>query len=278
MGINWYPGHMVRARREIEENIKLVDVVVLLLDARAPFSCRNLELEALTARKSLIMVLNKKDLADPSMTRKYLDLLKTEGWLAVATDSLHGQGNKPVIQAISQAYKPLAQAMLDKGRRVRAARIMVAGVPNTGKSSFLNNLVGKKIAITGAKPGVTRGKQWIRIREDMEFLDTPGLMWPKIKNPEQGLKLALLDIVGSNAYNELDVALYLLALLQEKAKPQLQERFHIKETDMSPQEMLAYISKQMGHFIKGGETDPDKTARTLLQEFRKGRLAHISLD
>lgn len=278
MGINWYPGHMVRARREIEENIKLVDVVVLLLDARAPFSCRNPELEALVAKKSLIMVLNKKDLADPAMTGKYLDLLKAEGRLAVAMDSLHGQGTKPVMQAIAQAFKPLAQAMLDKGRRVRAARIMVAGVPNTGKSSFLNNLVGKKIAVTGAKPGVTRGKQWIRIREDMEFLDTPGLMWPKIENPEQGLKLALLDIVGSNAYNELEVAFYLLERLQEKARPLLQERFRMKDMDMSLQDMLAHISKQMGHFVKGGGIDLEKTARILLQDFRKGRLGRISLD
>lgn len=278
MGINWYPGHMVRARREIEENLKLVDVVVLLLDARAPISCRNPDLENLVARKSLVMVLNKKDLADPVMTRKYLELLRGEGWTALAMDSIHGQRFKPVFQAIAQAYKPLAQAMLDKGRRVRPARIMVAGVPNTGKSSFLNGLVGRKIAVTGAKPGVTRGKQWIRIREDMEFLDTPGLMWPKIENPRQGLKLALLDIIGANAYKEMDAALYLLEVLRDKAPTLLQERFHLTDDGLDVETLLLHISKQMGHFVKGGEPDPEKTARTLLQEFRKGRLGRISLD
>ena len=158
---------MVRAKREIEENLKLVDIVALILDARAPFSCRNPDLEAMIGKKPVIMVLNKADLADPDKTRCYQDCLIKDGVSALTMDSLHNKGRNKVIQAISKAYYPRTQEMLARGRRIRPARVMVAGVPNTGKSSFLNCLVGKKIAATGARPGVTRGKQWIRIQDEI---------------------------------------------------------------------------------------------------------------
>jgi ribosome biogenesis GTPase A len=188
MGINWYPGHMVKARREIQNNIKLVDITIILLDARAPFSCRNRDLENLTSRKKTIMVLNKADLAPKETVRRYLDILRKEGHAAVSFDSITGKGVQKVVQSIRAVYQEISAEMVRKGRRVRPARIMVMGVPNVGKSTFLNCLVGKKMAATGARPGVTRGTQWIRVREDMEFMDTPGLMWPRIDEPEQGAK------------------------------------------------------------------------------------------
>ena len=278
MSINWFPGHMVKARREIEENIKLVDIAVILLDARAPFSCRNMELEKIARRKTVIYILNKTDLAFSAATREYKRRFKNEGYTAAGIDSISGKGSKEVLQVIQNAYQPHAEEMLRKGRRVRPARIMVMGVPNIGKSTFLNCLVGQKIAKTGAKPGITRGKQWIRVKDDIEFMDTPGLMWPKIGDEEQGLKLALLNIVGENAYQDYDVALYLIKVLIDKSLPVLQEKFNLKDLEKPLEAILADISRHRGHLLKGGEPDLETTSKVLLQEFRNGKLGRISLD
>ncbi|MEQ8174926.1 MAG: ribosome biogenesis GTPase YlqF [Syntrophomonadaceae bacterium] len=277
MSINWYPGHMVRAKREINENLKLVDIVAIILDARAPFSCRNRELENMVGKKPVLMVLNKSDLAAPNLTRQYLESLRAEGFLALAMDSLHRKGKKTLLEALKTAYQTKSREMLAKGRRVRPARVMVAGVPNTGKSTFLNCLVGRNTAATGARPGITRGKQWVRIQSDMELLDTPGVMWPKIDNPEQGLKLALLDIVGQNAYNEVEVACYLLEVLKMKGEPELLERSGLNVTQDTATALQAFSLKKR-FCLPGGSADEEKTAHFLLQEFRKGRLGRISLD
>lgn len=278
VAINWYPGHMVKAKREIEENMKLVDIVAMLLDARAPFSCRNSDLEKICRRKQLLFVLNKIDLASPDMTKQYISTLRRAGERVTSIDSTSGQGLNEVIQTIKDLYQPQAAEMLRKGRRIRPARIMVVGVPNIGKSTFLNCLVGKKMAQTGAKPGITRGKQWVRIREDIELMDTPGLMWPKVEAEEQGLKLALLNIVGENAYNEEDVALYLLKTLQEKSPDTLTEKLKISNLDKSTGELLEEIAFKRGHLLKAGMLDTGKTCTALLHDFRKGKLGRISLD
>ncbi len=278
MSINWFPGHMVRARREIEDNLKLVDIVVFLLDARAPFSCRNPELEKISAQKKSIVVLNKIDLAPPQTVRRYMTRLKAEGRSVAAVNSLSGKGKKDVLQAIEKYYAAMAESMRLKGRRVRPARVMVAGVPNVGKSSFINALVGHKTAVTGAKPGVTRGKQWVRIREDIELLDTPGLMWPKIENEEQGLKLALLDIVGEKSYSEEEAAIYLLRVLKQKNPGAISERLLISDPALPEHEMLEQIARNRGFLTRGAQVDLDKTCRSLLQDFRKGKMGQIALD
>ncbi len=278
MAINWYPGHMVKAKREIKENLKLVDIVVMLLDARAPFSCRNADLEAMAGKKPIVFILNKMDLAHPGQVKAYKKQLEKDGFAVGVIDSISGKGLKEVLNELRKAYEPIAQQMLDKGRRVRPARVMVVGVPNLGKSTFLNCMVGKKMAKTGAKPGVTKGKQWIRVREDIEFMDTPGLMWPKVDNEEQGYKLALLDIVGENAYSEYHVALYLIKALQAKAPEVLKEKFKLDSIEGSAEKLLEAISLKRGHLVKGGEPDLEKTAKILLQDFRKGNIAHICLD
>lgn len=278
MSINWYPGHMVKARKEIEANIKLVDIVTMLVDARAPFSCRNIELEKIVSRKKVIFILNKMDLALPEATQEYINTFNKQGFMAVAIDSSSGKGAREVIQAIKLAFKDKQEEMLSRGRRIREARVMVAGVPNIGKSTFLNCLVGKKIAQTGAKPGITRGKQWVRVREDIEFMDTPGLMWPKVHSKEQGLKLALLDIVGERAYDQHEVALYLIGCLAAKAPQILRSNFKLTELEKNSEELLEDISRRRGHLVKGGEPDTDKTCLVLLQEFRKGKLGRLSLD
>lgn len=278
MAINWYPGHMVKARREIQQNIKLVDIVAMLLDARAPFSCRNQDLENISSRKKMLFVLNKMDLADPEATIQYLTRLRQNGITAVAMDSTSGKGLNEVLQALKALYEPQAQVMQGKGRRVRPMRVMVVGVPNIGKSTFLNCLVGKKMAVTGAKPGITRGKQWVRVRDDIELMDTPGLMWPKVENDEQGLKLALLSIVGENAYQEEEVALYLLNVLKSRSPETLRDRLKIEDGDRPAAELLEQIARQRGHLLKGGQLDLGKTYTALLQDFRKGRLGRLSLD
>ncbi|MGR6836602.1 ribosome biogenesis GTPase YlqF [Syntrophomonas erecta] len=278
MSINWYPGHMVKARREIEENVKLVDIAVILLDARAPLSCRNPDLEEMVKRKKIVFILNKADLASPEATRSYIKYFKQEGYLVAAMDSISGRGSRQVVEVLRAAYKEKAAAMKNKGRRVRPARVMVVGVPNIGKSTFLNAMVGKKMARTGERPGVTRGKQWIRVREDIEFMDTPGLMWPRIGDPEQGLKLALLNIIGENAYHEMDVCLYLLRLLRKKFPWVLTERYKVDEPDQPEGTLLEIIARKRGHLVKGGELDLDKTCQQLILDYRKGNLGRISLD
>lgn len=278
MSINWYPGHMVKARREIEKNLKMVDIVLLLLDARAPFSCRNIDLERLAGRKRILMVFNKADLADPIHTRRYTRELEEEGIGVASINSLNGQGRKKVLQLIIDTFGEQADKMRARGRRLRAVRVMVAGVPNVGKSTFLNCMVGKKVAQTGAKPGVTRGQQWVRVRDDIEFMDTPGLMWPKIENQDQGKKLALLNIVGENAYNEYQIALFLLEVLRDKKPQVLREKFKIEDIHINSEELLDLISLQRGHLLKGGNPDTAKTCKLLLQDFRKGKLGTLSLD
>ncbi|NLF44724.1 MAG: ribosome biogenesis GTPase YlqF [Syntrophomonadaceae bacterium] len=278
MNINWYPGHMVKARREIEANLKLVDIVLILLDARAPFSCRNQDLENIAARKKIIYILNKTDLASPEGTAAYLDFIRKNNGPAVGIDSIGGKGSKEVLQAIAASYDEQAKKMLARGRRVRPARVMAAGVPNVGKSTFINCLAGQKAARTGNKPGVTRGKQWIRFRDDIELLDTPGLMWPRVESEEQGLKLALLNIVGENAYNEYDVALYLLGWLAEKWPHVLKEHFKVEIIDKENTALLEDIAARRGHLLKGGQLDLEKTCTMLLQDFRRGKLGRFSLD
>jgi ribosome biogenesis GTP-binding protein YlqF len=269
---------MVKAKREIQENMKLVDIVAMLLDARAPFSCRNADLENMSSRKRLLIVLNKMDLAAPEATRQYLARLQEEGLQAVAIDSTSGKGLPDVIQAIHNIYQPQAAEMVQKGRRIRPTRVMIVGVPNIGKSTFLNCLAGKKMAQTGARPGITRGKQWVRVREDIELMDTPGLMWPKVEADEQGLKLALLNIVGENAYEEYEVALYLLKTLQEKDPDILVNKLKVTDSAKGAPELLEDIARKRGHLLKAGALDLGKTCTSLLQDYRKGKLGRISLD
>lgn len=270
---------MVKAKREIKENIALVDIALILLDARAPYSCRNSELEKIASKKPIIFILNKIDLVSKQDKKRYLEKFSKESSYVVAVDSINGKGSKDVVQMVQEAFKANRLEMLRKGRRVRSARLMIAGVPNVGKSTFINMMAGKKVARTGAKPGITRGRQWVRIREDIEFIDTPGLMWPRIESEEQGLKLALINILGEKSYDENEVAIFLIQFLKEKYPEVLEKKYNINQIeDQTPYDILEKISRKRGHLLKGDITDTDKTAKILLQEFRKGMLGQIALE
>ncbi len=278
MAVNWFPGHMVGARREIEENMKWVDIVLLLLDARAPFSCRNRQLEKMAKGKLLLYILNKADLADEEATKRYIRQFQQQGFYAVAMDSMGGKGKRDVLSQVRKMYAEQAEKMKARGRRIRPARVMVAGVPNVGKSTFLNCLVGKNRVKTGDKPGVTRGRQWVRVLEDIELLDTPGLMWPKVESDEQGYKLALLNIVGEKAYQEYDVAAFLANYLQNHCPQEIARQLGEGLQMGNYEEILIRIAQKRGYLNHGAQPDLDKAAHNLLQEFRRGKWGRISLD
>ncbi|MGE5380234.1 MAG: ribosome biogenesis GTPase YlqF [Methylocystaceae bacterium] len=279
MSINWYPGHMVKAKRELIATLAMVDVVIEILDARAPQACRNPDLEKLIGKKPAIAVLTKVDVADPVKLQKVMALLKNDFALVKEVNALNGQGKNDLLTAIEQAFAPVLQKHLDRGRRPRPARVLVMGVPNVGKSTLINAIVGKKAVRTGASPGVTRGKQWVRISPAVELLDTPGMMWPKVENEDQGYRLALLNIIGEHAYNEEEVALYLLEFLVHNYPDLLASRYRIKlEQSASGLFMLEQIGRQRGFLNKGDEVDLAKTSYMLLDELRRGIIGRISLE
>lgn len=269
---------MVRARREIRENAKIVDIVIEIVDARAPLSTANPDLPHLIGKKPIIRVLGKADLAEEKATRDFVSYFRGKGLEAIAVDVLRGHGTSEVVRAIEAAWAPLADALLKKRQRVRPARVMIVGLPNVGKSSLLNRLAGRKAARTGATPGITRGRQWIRVKEGIELLDTPGIMWPKIENEEQGMKLALLAVVGERAYEEETVAGYLIALLQHRIPEALQTHYRVEKTQGTAVELIEEIGKKRGFVVKGGSVDLTKTARAVIEDFRKGVLGRVTLD
>lgn len=275
---NWYPGHMVKARREISENLKLVDVVVEIADARAPQSTRNLELESLVRPKPIILVLNKKDLVNSPDLDSWISHLNQEGLHTVGMVSTAGEGKKQVIRMVEKLYQPALEAMKLRQRRARPPRIMVVGIPNVGKSTFINSLAGKKTARTGPKPGVTRGKQWIRVEGRIDLLDTPGLLWPKITMPDQGLKLAALGVLGSKAYTEEEVARYIIRTVQKIHPHALELRYRIENVQSMDENQILHAIARFRGFSEQDCADFQKIALFVLGEFRRGRIAKIILD
>lgn len=278
MGINWYPGHMKKTKDLIQENLKLVDVVVEVLDARIPVSSKNPQMDVLFAGKPRILVFNKMDLADRKVLKGFEEHYRREGHRVVGINSLSGKGVKQLLTEIQLAARGLFQKLERKGMRRRAVRTMIIGIPNVGKSSLINKLVGRKSAKTGDKPGVTRGKQWVRIRKDIELFDTPGILWPKIEDPSMALKLALTGAIKDELIPFTEAACWLSGFLKSHYPGMLSERYKGLEESLGDREILESIGRIRGKLLKKGEIDMEQAAFVLVDDFRSGQLGPIILD
>lgn len=277
--LQWFPGHMKKAQRLIEDNLKLVDVVIELLDARIPFSSANPMLAEIIKTKPRMIALNKIDLADPGMTKKWLNYFKAQGIIAVGIDSAKGRGMKQLVSAAEMLAKPKTEKFVAKGAKARAARCMILGIPNVGKSSLINRLAGAVKAKTADKPGVTRAKQWIKIGSNLDLLDTPGILWPKFEDKTVGLKLAFTGAINDDIYDREQVTALLLEVMRRDYAARLIERFKFKgELPESGLDLLEAIGRKRGCLVKGGLVDLEKAQNIVLNEFRAGKLGLVTLD
>ncbi|PKM46014.1 MAG: ribosome biogenesis GTPase YlqF [Firmicutes bacterium HGW-Firmicutes-8] len=277
--LQWYPGHMVKARKMVLENLKLVDVAVELLDARIPMSSRNPEIDLILANKLRAIVLNKSDLADKSQTEKWRRFFSTEqGYPCIVLESQLGKGVNNLIAAVQELAKDILEKLAAKGRKPRPVRLMMVGIPNVGKSSLINRLAGKGSTRTGDRPGVTKGKQWIRVGKGLEMLDTPGILWPKFEDPEVGFKLAVTGAIKDEIINIEQVTLKLIHILSMKFPEALKNRYKLEVLEEDPSETLKKIGVKRGCLISGGNVDTLKTAVIVLNEFRAGKIGRFTLD
>ncbi len=277
MDIQWYPGHMTKTIRQMQEDIRLVDMVIEITDARVPMSGRNPDIDRLAQGKARLLILNKADLADEAVNARWVSFFKEKGFSCVLTDARARGSMKAVTQAIENASKEKQERDKKRGMKPRPVRAMVAGIPNAGKSTFINSFSGKATAKTGNKPGVTRGKQWIRLSGKVELLDTPGLLWPKFEDPEAGEKLALVGTINDQILNEEELALVLIRRLKARYPGVLGARYDVDET-LGDLAFMEEVGKKRGCLIKGGEIDMKRTTAILLDEFRGGKLGRITLE
>lgn len=275
MTIQWFPGHMAKARREVTEKLKFVDIVIELVDARLPLSSRNPLLDKIIQQKPRLLILNKADLADPEQTAKWITFFAEQGITALAINSKENQGISKIVPHAKQVLSEKLAREKAKGLRPRPIRAMVLGIPNVGKSTLLNRLAGKKIAQTGNKPGVTKGQQWLRFGSQLELLDTPGILWPKFEDPEVGKKLALTGAIKDDLLHLDDIALYALEFFTRFYPEALQERYKLSETEMflPTPELLMLITEK-----RGFKEDYERGSEMLIYEIRQGRLGRFTLD
>ncbi len=277
MNIQWYPGHMTKARRMMEEDIKLIDLVIELVDARLPLSSRNPDIDNLAKNKSRLILLNKSDLADERVNNLWSDYFKEKGFFVVKLDARSGSGMKAITSIIQEACKEKIERDRKRGILNRPVRAMVVGIPNVGKSTFINSYAKKACTKTGNKPGVTKGKQWIKLNKSLELLDTPGILWPKFEDQQIGLKLAIAGSINDDILNISELSLEFIKLLQKEYKGKLAERYGIDET-LKPIEILEAVAIKRGCLKKGELVDIDKAANIIIDEFRAGKLGRISLE
>lgn len=277
MQYQWYPGHMTKARRMMQENIKLIDIVVELVDARIPLSSKNPDIDDLARNKYRLILLNKADMADPVLTRQWKQYYEQKGFYVCSLDSRKTGNVKEVKSLIQEACKEKKERDRKRGILNRPIRAMVVGIPNVGKSTFINSFAGKASTRTGNKPGVTKGKQWIKINKDVELLDTPGILWPKFEDQTIGMRLALIGSIRDEILNASEMALTLIEYLRSEYPGVLTDRYGVVEEESSDR-ILADICDRRGCIMRGGQPDLDKAARLILDDFRALRLARITLE
>ena len=277
MHFQWYPGHMTKARRMMQENIKLIDLIIELVDARIPLSSRNPDIDELGKGKARLILLNKADLAEDRINDEWIAYFKDKGYSAVKVNSKKGGGIKSIQSVIQEACREKTERDRKRGILNRPVRAMVVGIPNVGKSTFINALAGKACAKTGNKPGVTKGKQWIRLNKSVELLDTPGILWPKFEDQEVGLKLAFIGSIKDEILQTEELAAELVKFMGNSYPGVLEEKYAIPELG-DAYECLTEIAKSRHCLVRGSELDTEKAAAILLDDFRGGRLGRITLE
>ncbi len=279
MNYQWYPGHMTKAKRMMQENISLIDLVIELVDARIPLSSRNPDIDELGKNKSRLILLNKSDLADPEANRCWMAYFKEHGFHVLEINAKTGQGLRAIQSKVQEACKEKIERDRKRGIKNRPVRAIVVGIPNVGKSTFINSFAGKACARTGNKPGVTKGKQWIRLNRELELLDTPGILWPKFESEEVGKKLAMIGSMNDDILQMTELASALLSYLLEHYRKPLLERYQLsEEKEMTPARTLALICENRKCYKKGQEPDYEKAAALLVDDFRNGRIGRITLE
>ncbi len=277
VNVQWYPGHMTNAKRQMQEDVKLIDLIIELVDARVPLSSRNPDIDEIGKNKARLILLNKADLADEAQNEAWKTYFQEKGFYVVKVDSRNGAGMKLVQNVIQEACKEKTERDRKRGIKNRPIRAMVAGIPNVGKSTFINTFAGKACAKTGNKPGVTKGKQWIRLNKNVELLDTPGILWPKFEDQEVGKRLAFIGSVKDDILNMEELALELISYLCKNYPGALEKRYNIAEEGL-PVEILGEIARVRGCLKKGEELDYTKATGILFEEFRSGKIGRITLE
>lgn len=278
VAINWYPGHMAKTKKQIIEDLKLIDIVIEILDARVPLASQNPDIEEIIKDKKKIIVLNKADLADNNITKKWVEFYENKGIKAIAVESNNSKGIKDVIDSIKLEYETIKEKYSKKGRIGKAIRVMVVGIPNVGKSTFINSIAKRNTAKVGNKPGVTKQKQWIKITNEIELMDTPGMLWPKLDDKDLAMHLAFVGTIGDNAIDKEEIAYYLLEYLIKNYPERIKERFNIELEEKETMDVLESIARKRGAIISGGNINMQKISDIILNEFQNGKLGRITIE
>lgn len=276
--IQWYPGHMTKARRAMEADLKLVDAVCELLDARIPYASRNPDIDALCRSKPRLVILNRADMADPAMTRRWSEAFRARGLMTLETDSKSRRGISRFGPAVRELLGSKLAQYSAKGQVGRTLRVMVVGIPNVGKSTLINAVSGRKGAKAENRPGVTRGKQWVTVDQGLELLDTPGILWPRFEDMQVGRHLAYTGAVKEQVVDQEELAAGLIALLAKRYPAVLAERYGLDCTGRSAWELLEAAGRRRGFLVAGGEIDLERSCRMILEEFRNGKLGRFTLE
>lgn len=278
LDIQWYPGHMAKARRMLAESVKLVDVVIEMVDARAPASTRNPDFDDLFGTKPRVVVLNKADLADPEATRAWIRAYRARGWDAISFSANAGKGVKEAVSLVERAARPVVERMKAKGVN-KTVRAMIVGIPNVGKSTFINRLRGSAAAKAGNRPGVTRGKQWIVVGPYLEFLDTPGMLWPKFEDKEAARRLAFLGSIRGEIMDNERLSAELLEFLCDRAPEGAKARLKIDmDAEKSGEQLLEEACRRRGWLLPGARPDTERASALILDEFRSGKMGRLTLE
>ena len=279
MNIQWFPGHMTKAQRMIEENIKLVDAVCEILDARIPGASRNPDIDRLAGDKPRLVILNRCDLADPEMTARWRRYFQSRGLAILETDAKNGKGVNGFVPAVRELLKDKLKEYESKGQVGRPLRLMILGIPNVGKSTFINKVAGRKAAIAGDKPGVTRGKQWISIDSGLDLLDTPGILWPKFESQEVGELLAITNAIKAEVIDKETLGANFMLRLRAYYPEALRTRYKIEpDPEANGFKLLEQAAKKRGFLVSRGEYDLERMANTLLKEYHEGKLGRLTLE